>query len=183
MKKEVMIRRVTEEGLEDILKVEKAAFKEEAEVIVKLVKDLLEDTSAQPILSLLALDEDKPAGHILFTSVHLECHDDVDAMLLAPLAVAPEMQKQGVGGLLILEGLRILKERGVELVFVLGYPDYYTRHGFAPAFPHGYTAPYPIPEENHDAWMIQELSPGAVKRYEGKIICAEKLDKPKYWRE
>lgn len=52
--------------------------------------------------------------------------------ILAPLAVVPSCQKQGVGGLLIAEGLQLLRERGAKLVFVLGHKEYYPRHGFIP---------------------------------------------------
>ena len=82
--------------------------------------------------------------------------------MLAPLAVVPECQKQGVGGTLVKHGLELLSKSGVDLVFVLGYPEYYTRHGFAPAGVRGFDAPYPIPEKNSDAWMVFELRPGVI---------------------
>ncbi len=41
----------------------------------------------------------------------------------------------------------------------------------------------PIPEENADAWMLLELHPGAARTVGGKVVCADKLNRPEYWRE
>ena len=61
--------------------------------------------------------------------------------LLAPLAVLPDYQKQGVGGI-ISHGLKLLTAAGIDLVFVLGHPGYYPRYGFKPAGVQGFEAPY-----------------------------------------
>ena len=95
----------------------------------------------------------------------------------------PDSPGQGVGGHLIEEGLRRLSASGVDLVFVLGHPDYYPRHGFRPAGALGFKAPYPIPDKNADAWMVQELRPGLIGTVRGTVVCADALDKPEYWRE
>ena len=47
----------------------------------------------------------------------------------------------------------------------------------------GYPAPYPIPEENADAWMVQSLKPDGFIPVKGEIACAMQLDKPEYWHE
>ena len=80
-------------------------------------------------------------------------------------------------------GLARLTESGCELVFVLGYPTYYPRFGFQPAGPAGLSAPYPIPEEHSDDWMVLELLEGRVGRIRGEVTCAAALDKPEHWRE
>ncbi|MGB5424904.1 MAG: hypothetical protein WBN03_22245 [Desulfobacterales bacterium] len=33
------------------------------------------------------------------------------------------------------------------------------------------------------AWMVKALRPGAIGTFGGKLICADKLNKPEYWRE
>jgi putative acetyltransferase len=71
----------------------------------------------------------------------------------------------------------------MELVFVLGHPHYYARHGFNPAAPLGFTAPYPIPEKNADAWMVRALKRNVVGSLRATVVCAKALDKPEYWRE
>lgn len=180
---DMIIREALESERQVILSVERAAFgsNEEAD----LVSGLLDDVSAKPLLSLLAFRENRATGHILFTRAVLTPEPQVSlkASILAPLAVMPEDQKQGVGGKLIERGLDVLSDAGVDLVFVLGYPDYYTRHGFEPAGVLGFDATYPIPPKNVDAWMVRALRPGAIGRYGGRVICADVLNKPAYWRE
>ncbi len=150
-----------------------------------LVRDLLSDESAQPILSLVALDDDEYVGHILFTRCTVDgLESEPSIYLLAPLAVLPKYQKQGIGGLLIKEGLRLLREMLVELVFVLGHMDYYPRYGFVPdAKKYGYSAPYPIPEEFKNAWMIHSLTDGDFSVEKAQIRCSDMLNKKEYWEE
>jgi len=177
------IRESLKSDLYDVLDVERQAFgEEEGPVIAKLVTDLLIDPTAMPLLSLIAVIDKRVVGHILFTKAYLESKN-IEASILAPLAVVPDSQAQGVGGQLIREGLRVLSDSGVELVFVLGHPDYYPRYGFKPAGILGFEAPYPIPERISAAWMALELRPGIVGRITGKVICADTLNRPEYWRE
>jgi putative acetyltransferase len=179
------IRESKPADLTRVLQVEGQAFEDdEGPEIVDLVKGLLSDPSAMPLLSLLAEDDERTVGHILFTKARFTNYiDSVSAVILAPLAVTPSAKSQGIGGQLIKEGLRRLSESGVELVFVLGHPEYYPRHGFKPAGELGFEATYPIPNENADAWMVQELQPGVIDRVNGKVICADVLNHPKHWRE
>ena len=178
----MQIRETNETDLDAILGVERAAFGQEDEAA--LVKKLLGDPSAEPILSLLALMDDKPVGHILFTRASIDGHEaDIRASILAPLAVIPKAQNQGIGGKLIKEGLRRLAHTGIDLVFVLGYPKYYTRHGFQPAIPMGLIPPYAIPDEVSDAWMIQALRPDSPGTIQGRVMCCDALDSQEYWIE
>ena len=103
--------------------------------------------------------------------------------ILAPLAVKPEYQRQGIGGMLIKAGIEKLQEKGSNLVFVLGHKEYYPKYGFIPDANHlGYPAPYPILEEYSDYWMVQPISPKGFEIGKGKIKCSEELNKPEHWR-
>ena len=175
------IRRATLSDLDDVLAVERAAFGEEG--VASLVNDLLNDTSAEPVISLLAFQEKRAVGHILFTDARLEPKSGLSVYILAPLAVVPELQKQGIGKALAEAGLQILSQLDVDLVFVLGYPQYYRRFGFKPAGPLGFSAPYPIPEKNADAWMVLGLNSGAIDSCNGTVICADAMNKPEHWLE
>ncbi len=84
---------------------------------------------------------------------------------------------------MIREGLKQLGECGVALVFVLGHPSYYLRFGFQPAGALGLEAPYPIPQENAEAWMVRELKLGVIKQVEGTVECASVLSHSEHWRE
>lgn len=167
-----------------IMEVEEQAFGKDKEA--NLTAGILNDKSAKPVISLLAFDGNKAIGHILFSRGYLEEMTNEQPLfhLLAPLAVIPEYQKQGIGGLLIREGLQRLKEIGSKMVFVLGHINYYPRHGFInDAKKHGYHTIYPIPEEVKDAWMFQSLTEMEYPIVKGKILCCDELNKPEYWRE
>jgi len=183
--KELEIRRSTESDYADILNIHTQAFGEKkGPEIADLVSGLLGDKTALPLLSLLAVANAKTIGHILFTKAEVtQTKESVSAQILAPLAILPESQSKGVGGQLIKEGLNQLKKSGVELVFVLGHPDYYPRSGFNPAGVLGYEAPYHIPEEHAGAWMVQELCSGVIGKVQGKVQCSDVLSQPQHWRE
>lgn len=179
------IRRSTESDKTEINHIHIQAFGEQkGPEIADLVNGLLGDKTALPLLSLVAVENSKIIGHILYTKVEIiQTDEKVSAQILAPLAVLPEVQGQDVGGRLINEGLKQLKESGVELVFVLGHPDYYPRSGFKPAGVLGFEAPYHIPEEHAGAWMVQALSAGVIGKVSGKVQCSHVLDQPEHWRE
>ena len=84
-------------------------------------------------LSLVA-DAGTVVGHILFTPVAVEgTGSPVIGMGLAPMAVLPDRQRQGIGSQLVRRGLDILRGRHCPFVVVVGYPEYYPRFGFEPA--------------------------------------------------
>jgi predicted N-acetyltransferase YhbS len=179
------IRKASAEERDEILNLHQAAFGvDEGPEIAELVGNLLVDDTALPLFSLVAVDKGDLVGHVLFTRARLSGPDEpVSAQLLAPLAVRPGSQKMGVGTRLIEAGLAELKRAGVDLVFVLGHPGYYPRCGFTPAGALGFEAPYPIPEKNAAAWMVQDLSGAAIGRLSGRVVCARALDHPELWRE
>ena len=85
-------------------------------------------------LSLVADDDGYIVGHIMFTPVQVtHGKQKAQGMGLAPMAVLPSRQRQGIGALLGEYGLQILKAKGVVFVIVLGHSDYYPRFGFKPA--------------------------------------------------
>jgi len=176
------IRNTTDTDLDDVLHIHREAFGQDEEA--DLVNALFNDDSARPFHSLLAIDDDKAVGHILFTRVQIGGNEDtLSAMILAPMAVLPGAQGKGVGGKLIRAGLQQLQESAVDLVLVLGHPAYYPRFGFKPAGALGFEAPYPIPAEHSAAWMVMELRPGVIGSFSGSVICADALNKPELWRE
>ena len=178
------IRETSDADLDDVLSVERDAFGEEDEAVLVLVRDVLDDASAEPVLSLLAFDGDRAVGHVLFSAARLTGgQGTASAAILAPLAVVKDVQRRGIGGALIARGLQILAKAGVDLVFVLGHPEYYPRHGFAPAGRLGFDAPYPIADKNAGAWMVQELRRGVIDAVSGTVVCCDAMNKPEYWVE
>ncbi len=183
--KVVLIRNAKKSDHSAILNIHKQAFGvEKGTVISKLVNDLFDDETAKPILSLVAVKGDRLIGHILFTKALItQTEVPVSAQILAPLAVLPESQKRGTGKKLILEGLKQLKQSGIELVFVLGHPEYYPLCGFSTAGKQGFEAPYPIPQEHSEAWMVQVLNGDSLGNVRGKVKCSRILNEPQHWRE
>jgi putative acetyltransferase len=92
-------------------------------------------------LSLVAQRAEQVVGQILFSPVTIQWPESVRPPIaglgLAPVAVLPEFQRQGVGSALVLEGLAESRRLGASFVVLVGHPDYYPRFGFAPAGPLG----------------------------------------------
>ena len=85
-------------------------------------------------LSLVADDNGSIIGHLMFTPVVVtDGKQKTEGMGLAPIAVLPSRQRQGIGSLLIKDGLNILHKKGCPFVIVLGHPEYYPRFGFQAA--------------------------------------------------
>ena len=177
----MIIRETTDADLDDILLVERAAFNRDAEVV--FTRDLLVDPSAKPLLSLLAYVERQPVGHILFSKATIVGATNIKASFLAPLAVIPKFQKQGVGGSLIKKGLELQTQTGTDIVFVLGHIAYYPKFGFTPASKLGFEPTYPIPAEVVDAWMVQALRPGIIGAVSGRVLCCDTMNRQEAWRE
>lgn len=148
-----------------------------------LVRNLLRDPTAAPSLSLVAFEEGRAVGHIIFSAARVK-GSDASCALLAPVTVLPEFQGRGTGGALIERGCELLGAQGVQLVFVLGYPEFYRRHGFLPdAMSQGFQPTYPIGPQSADAWMVRPLVEGILGNVTGRVRCAAALDYPELWRE
>jgi putative acetyltransferase len=169
-----------EDDLPAILNIHRSAFDRDDEAA--LVRQLLQDETAQPLVSCVAEVGGALVGHGLFTAMHLtQPASPVRCAILAPLAVLPEHQRQGVGRALIEAGCHCLQQRQTELVFVLGDPAYYMRCGFQPAVPLGLQAPYRITPEA--AWMVRALMPEVLGHVRGTVACARSLQPQAYWQE
>ena len=116
-------------------------------------------------LSLVADDIGTIVGHIMFTPATITNDRTVTGMGLAPMAVIPSYQHQGIGKLLVREGLRILQETGCPFVIVLGHPDYYPRFGFQPASRYNIRSQWDdVPDE---AFMILIMDDKAMRNISG----------------
>ena len=116
--------------------------------------------AARPHISLVAVSHGQVVGHIFFSPVTLEAEAAAPAIFgLAPMAVIPERQKQGIGSRLVREGLRECQRVGCDVVVVVGHPEYYPRFGFIPASRKGLRCEYPVPDE---VFMLAELRPNAL---------------------
>jgi putative acetyltransferase len=131
----------------------------EADLIVRLRADGL------VIASLVAQVRAKIVGHILFSMLPAEVDGrTIRAAALAPMAVQPELQHQGIGSKLVQEGLRAVRAWGIEAVIVLGHPTFYPRFGFSADLARRLAAPF-----SDEAFMALELVPGALDGSRGSV--------------
>lgn len=145
--------------------VNRLAFGQDGEA--RLVAKLREADGHDPALSLVAIRDDRVVGHILFSPILIETDgDDVRALALAPMAVLPDDQRQGIGTSLVREGLEACRQRGHRIVVVLGHAHYYPRFGFARASLHGVRCPFAVPDE---AFMVMALVPGSLDNINGVV--------------
>lgn len=84
-----------------------------------------------PELSLIAEIDGHLVGHVLFSPHQIRLLGlAVPAVNLAPIAVEPAYQNQGIGSQLITEGHTIAAAKGYRISFLLGHPAYYPRFGY-----------------------------------------------------
>ena len=153
----MIVRQERPEDVAGIRHVNEQAFGQPAEA------DLVDLLRARDkvILSLVAAQGDLIVGHILFSPVMIESEGNLFAAAgLAPMAVLPELQKQGIGSQLVKHGLEQCRKTGYECVVVLGHAEYYPRFGFVPASRYGLKCEYDVPDE---VFMAIELREGALK--------------------
>jgi putative acetyltransferase len=121
---------------------------------------------ARPLVSLVAEDHGAVVGHILFSPVTLDTDPRMAIAGLAPMAVVPARQRQGLGSLLVRRGLEQCRRAGFTACVVLGHAEYYPRFGFANASRLGLRSEYDVPDE---VFMARELVPGALDGKSGVI--------------
>lgn len=125
-------------------------------------------------LSLVADYHGEIIGHILFFPVKIRTEAGMRRTLsLAPLSVMPRYQGRGIGGKLILRGLKEARALGYRSVVVLGHPDYYPRFGFTRASDWRIYCPLKAPD---DAFMAIELTEGALEGIHGTVVFPEEYN-------
>lgn len=127
------IRKENKNDYNEVYNVIKKAFEtaehsdgNEQDLVVRLRKS----KAFIPELSLVAVEENKIVGYILFTKIKIK--DNIE-LALAPLAVLPEYQRKGIGKKLIETGHNIAKNLGYHYSIVLGSENYYSKMGYIPA--------------------------------------------------
>jgi putative acetyltransferase len=101
-------------------------------------------------------------------------------LLLAPLAVVPTSQREGIGTALVEAAITLAREGGEVAMLVFGDPAFYGRFGFVAAGPSGIRTPYPA--EPEWGWQVLELASGILGA-PGTLRVATPLDSPEMWRE
>jgi len=148
------------EDIPSVRVVNEQAFEQhaEADLVDKLRRDCPE------ALSLVAEDSGHVVGHIFFTPATVDGWDStIQGMGLAPMAVLPERQREGIGSSLVEHGLEILRDRCCRFVIVLGHSGYYPRFGFEPASRYGLTSQWEgVPDEAFMVLIFDKASMAGV---------------------
>lgn len=133
-----------------------------------LVERLHRFPSFVPSLSLVAETDDRQTvGYILLTEVEIVSGGNaVTSLGVAPLAVLPEFQQQGVGGLLLQAAHQRAAALGYGSAVLLGHPAYYPRFGYRKAIDFGIEFPFDVPCE---CCMVIELRPDALAGVRGAV--------------
>lgn len=157
----VLIRPETEADHDAIRQINRLAFGRDDEA--RLV-DALRNGGHHRV-SLVAEIDGQIVGHILFGNLPVvTANGTVSALALAPMAVHPEHQRQGIGSELVRRGLDDCREQGHRIVVVLGHPEFYQRFGFSSKAARPLESPF-----SGEAWMALELTPGALDRVSGTV--------------
>lgn len=126
-------------------------------------------------VSLVAVENDRILGHIFFSPVFVSGgHKVTQGMGLAPVAVLPERQRQGIGSMLVQAGIDAMRQLNCPFIIVLGHPEYYPRFGFTPASHHGLSCQWEgVPDE---AFMVLILDEAAMAGISGTARYRDEFD-------
>lgn len=103
----------------------------------------------------------------MLTKIQIVSNTDAKTSLaLAPLAVLPEFQNNGIGRILLTEAHKKAVSLGFESIVVLGHKNYYTKFGYCKAINFGIKFPFDVPTE---FCMIIELTPHALNGISGTV--------------
>jgi len=129
----MVIRDAVNKDLDRIYEVVSLAFQEEknvrdGEIIqARLVKELIKDHD--DIVNLVAEDS-VIVGHVFVSPVTLEPNAGLSCGQVSPLSVLPEFQSEGIGSTLMQTVIEKSKKKGLDALFLLGDPNYYSKFGF-----------------------------------------------------
>lgn len=155
---EIQIRNELEDDVAAIRELNRLAFGQDQE---GNIVDALRANGAVT-LSLVATLDDRVVGHILYSPVTL---NKIEGAGLAPMAVLPAHQRQGIGSELVEAGNRRLAQSGCPFIIVVGHPHFYPRFGFKPASTLGITCEWELPD---DVFMVLVLEPSKMAGVSGE---------------
>lgn len=124
-------------------------------------------------LSLVAVTDEKIIGYILLTQAGIEVDESIHPTLaLAPIAVHPDYQNQGIGKRLINYAHAKAYVLGYESIVLIGHQDYYPKFGYQLAQKFGVRFPFKVPEANS---FVLELKKGALQGIRGEVVYAREF--------
>ena len=140
----------------------------------KTVRGLVEEIRAKkydiPELELIMVDQDDDViGYAMFSRFHIEGKYENELLILTPVAVKTELQRQHISKELIEYGFIKARELGYKAVLVEGDPKNYNPRGFQPSYKFGIEAGPNIKLPHPDCLMVKELEDGALDKMSGLV--------------
>ena len=143
---------------------------ESGKTVRNLVAEIRSKKYYVPELDLIMVNEkDEIMGHVLFSRFHIEGRYEDELLLLSPVSVKTELQRQHISKDLIEYGLNKARALGYKLCMVEGNPQNYRPRGFVTSADFGIFADESVGLPHPDCLMIQELVPGALKGVYGYV--------------
>ena len=143
---------------------------EEAKVVRSLVEEIRSKKYYVPELEFIMVDEtDSPIGYVMFSRFHIEGKYEDELLILTPVAVKTELQRQHISKELIEYGLKKARELGYKAVMVEGNPRNYNPRGFQTSAKYGIIAGESVHLPAPECLMVQELVPGGLEGMQGEV--------------
>ena len=143
---------------------------EEAQVVVSLVEEIRSMNTYIPELELIMTDEnDEVIGYAMFSGFHLGGRSREELLLLSPVAVKTECQRQHISKELIEYGFQRAKEMGFQAVIVEGNPQNYRSRGFQTSADFGIVAGESVGLPAVECLMVKELCENALEHISGVV--------------
>ena len=144
----------------------------------KLVRSLVEEIRSKrfylPEMELIMVDEkDDVIGLAMFSRFHLEGKYEDELLILTPVAVKTELQRQHISRELIEYGFEKAKALGYKAVIVEGNPMNYRNRGFVTSAPYGITAHESVGLPAPECLMVKELVPGGLDGIHGQVCYGD----------
>ena len=143
---------------------------EEGKTVRRLVEEIRSGKYYLPGLELVMTDEaDRILGYAMFSRFHIEGKYEDELLILTPVAVRTEYQRQHISKELIEYGFEKAAAMGFKAVLVEGNPRNYNPRGFVTSADHGIIAGPDIHLPHVSCLMIKELVPGALEHIHGIV--------------
>ena len=168
-------RSITADHLLDSLDLVQSVFTahkdaREGELVRSLVEEIRLSQNHLPDLELIALDEaDRVVGYAMFSRLQLEGRYGDELLMLSPVAVQTELQRQHISKELLEYGFARAAQLGFRAVLVEGNPANYRARGFVTDAPYGILPGKTVHLPHIDCLMVKELRPGALARIHGVV--------------
>ena len=143
---------------------------EEGKTVRMLVEEIRSKKYYLPGLELIMTDEtDQILGYAMFSRFHIEGRYEDELLILTPVAVRTEYQRQHISKELIEYGFEKAAALGYKAVLVEGDPKNYRPRGFVTSADHGIIAGPDIHLPHVSCLMVRELVPGALEHIHGTV--------------